>query len=149
MDTTARRRRAHVSLTNTDANIYTHDLTMYADWPTVDVPLSEFEDLAVERVELLRILEQASVKGPRIFSDEWKQCIKEDLLKKGLKKFLRLTNGLEGQSELDVQARRTDHISHFILRMSYCRSEDLRKWFLARELEWFKLKYMAQNPESR
>lgn len=149
MDTTARRRRAHVSLTNSDANIYTHDLTMYTDWPLTEVPLSEFEDLAVERVELFRVLEQASVKGPRIFSEEWRQCIKEDLLHKNLKKFLRLTNGMGGQSELDVQARRADHVSHFILRMSYCRSEDLRKYFLARELEWFKLRYMAQTPESR
>lgn len=49
---------------------------------------------------------------------------------------------------MDFQARRADHLSHCILRLAYCRSEDLRRWFLNRELEWFKLKFLEQTPES-
>lgn len=49
---------------------------------------------------------------------------------------------------MDFQSRRTDHISHFILRLAYCRSEDLRRWFLNREMEWFKLKFVEQTQES-
>lgn len=52
------------------------------------------------------------------------------------------------QNDLDFQARRADHISHFILRLAYCRSEDLRRWFLNREMEWFKLKFLQQTSES-
>lgn len=51
-------------------------------------------------------------------------------------------------NDLDFQARRADHISHFILRLAYCRSEDLRRWFLNREMEWFKLKFLEQTAES-
>lgn len=31
-----------------------------------------------------------------------------------------------------------DRVSHFILRLGFCRTEDLRKWFLAQELWLFK-----------
>lgn len=52
------------------------------------------------------------------------------------------------QNDLDFQSRRADHLSHFILRLAYCRSEDLRRWFLIREMEWFKLKFLEQTSES-
>jgi DNA primase large subunit len=31
-----------------------------------------------------------------------------------------------------------DHISHFVLRLAYCRTEDLRRWFLAQEVALLK-----------
>lgn len=36
---------------------------------------------------------------------------------------------------------RTDLISHFVLRLAYCRTSDLRKWFLGQECEMFRLKF--------
>jgi DNA primase large subunit len=40
-----------------------------------------------------------------------------------------------------------DWISHFVLRLAYCRSEDLRRWFLAQEVALLKyrLNYSNQN----
>ncbi|XP_066151395.1 DNA primase large subunit [Euwallacea fornicatus] len=148
MDLNARRRRAHITIIDTEKSFYSQDLTMYSEWPTVQTSLSEFEELAMERVQLLRIMEQSSLKGHKYFSEEWKQCIKEDLLKHGLKKYARVMSGFGGHTEADLAARRADYLSHFILRMSYCRSEDLRKWFIARELDWFKLKFLAQSTEA-
>lgn len=124
---------------------YSVDLNMYNIPPTGEASLEEFETLAIERLQLLRILEQASSKGHKIYSDEWRKCIKEDLIKLDLKKFVRLMNGLDGQTELDISARKADHLSHFILRLAYCRSEELRRWYINRELEWFKLRFMVQN----
>lgn len=44
-------------------------------------------------------------------------------------------------SEVILETRRNVYISHFILRLAYCRSSDLQSWFIARELELFKLKF--------
>ncbi|KAJ8970271.1 hypothetical protein NQ317_017166 [Molorchus minor] len=147
MDTTARRRRIHKNLAHPDQVFYNHDVNMYTESPQNTITLAEFEELSLERLQLLRIIEQASLKGHKQFSDEWKQTIKDDLLKNGLKKYTRLLGGYNGQTEADIQVRRADHLSHYILRLAYCRSEDLRRWFISREMEWFKLKFLAQNTQ--
>ncbi|EFJ45195.1 hypothetical protein VOLCADRAFT_64063 [Volvox carteri f. nagariensis] len=40
---------------------------------------------------------------------------------------------------------RNDLISHFVLRLAYCRTAELRKWFLAQECELFRLKFGTYN----
>ncbi|RZC43107.1 DNA primase large subunit [Asbolus verrucosus] len=149
MDLTAHRRKLKKTVVS-DAltDLYPHNLSMYSEPPSNNISLSEFEDMALERVQLFRIIEQAALKGQKAYSDEWKKCIREDLSKAGLKRFLRLMDGSCTSSELDYQARRVDHISHYILRLAYCRSEELRRWFLNRELEWFRLRFTYQSHES-
>ncbi|CAG9861402.1 unnamed protein product [Phyllotreta striolata] len=146
MDTSVGRRKVHRNIYYTDAGSeYQHDVSMYKVPPSNSIYLEEFEELAVERLQLLRILEESSAKGHRVYSEDWKSYIKEELAKEGLKKFLRLASGYCSQTELDFQARKADYISHYILRVAYCRSETLRRWFVNRELEWFKLKFLAQS----
>ncbi|XP_044754339.1 DNA primase large subunit-like isoform X2 [Coccinella septempunctata] len=145
MDFTARKRKSLRLIPNNSNSQYSLDLSMYNIPPIGETSLEEFETLAIERLQLMRVLEQAASKGHKINSEEWKKCIKEDLNKLDLKKFVRLMNGLDGQTELDINARRADHLSHFILRLAYCRSEELRRWFINRELEWFRLRFMVQN----
>lgn len=148
MDFTAYRRTLpKTSIGDSLSELYPHDVNMYTTPPSNTISLNEFEDIAIERLELFRIIEQAALKGHRLYSDEWKQCIKEDLVKSGLKKYVRLMGGFNGTSDQDYQARRADHISHFTLRIAYCRSEELRRWFLSRELEWFRLRFSAQLRE--
>uniref|UniRef100_A0A6P7HGX8 DNA primase large subunit n=1 Tax=Diabrotica virgifera virgifera TaxID=50390 RepID=A0A6P7HGX8_DIAVI len=148
MDTSTGRRRVNITVENAENYIeYSHDLSMYDKAPDNIISLNEFEELALERLQLLRIIEQASARGHKQFSEDWKKYIKEELAKLGLKKYLRLLLGYNGQSEQDIQARRADHYSHFILRLAYCRSDDLRRWFLSRELEWFKLRFIVQNQQ--
>ncbi|KAJ8940740.1 hypothetical protein NQ318_005491, partial [Aromia moschata] len=96
---------------------------MYTESPQNTITLSEFEELALERLQLLRFIEQASLKGHKQFSEDWKLSIKDDLVKNGLRKYLTLWSGHNGQTEQHVQARRADHLSHYILRLAYCMTE--------------------------
>lgn len=106
-----------------------HNCLFYILPPLNDVSLKDFEDLAIERLKLLRILEQASAKFPKTLSDEWKEHVINELNIAGLKYFVRLLRG-NGNSEQDLNARRRDYLSHFILRFAYCRSEDLRRFVM-------------------
>lgn len=106
---------------------YPHNVLLYRLPPTQDITLQEFEEFAIERVNLLRIFEQASSKNLRILSEEWKVSIKEEMQQAGMKAYLRLIAGHSSTSEQDLEARRRDYISHFILRLAYCRSPDLKK----------------------
>ncbi|KAB0797933.1 hypothetical protein PPYR_08926 [Photinus pyralis] len=128
--------------------LYPTDLQFYNLPPGNQITLQEFEDLALERLQVLRILEQATQRGNKLFTQSWFDVVKSDLRKQKLVRFHHFLNLSGGCSVLE--SRRADHLSHFILRLAYCRSEALRSWFLARELEWFKTKFITifkQNPD--
>jgi len=103
-----------------------HNCMFYIVPPQNDISLKDFEELAIERLKLLRIIEQAGLKYPKILSDEWKEHIINELNLEGLKYFVRLIKG-NGNTDQDKQSRRRDYLSHFILRFAYCRSEELRR----------------------
>lgn len=103
-----------------------HNCNFYILPPLIDISLQEFEDLAIERLKVLRILEGATQKNFKVYSDEWKEHIINELNLDGLKHFVRLCKGNDNK-EADLNARRRDYISHFILRFAYCRSEELRR----------------------
>lgn len=104
-----------------------HNCLFYILPPLNDVSLKDFEDLAIERLKLLRILEQASVKFPKVLSKEWQDHVKSEVnAVDDIKYFLNLIGN--GNTEKHMNARRRDYMSHFILRFAYCRSEDLRRY---------------------
>ena len=44
---------------------------------------------------------------------------------------------------------RKDQISHFILRLAYCRTEELRRWFLTQEYQLLKFRLEFLKNEER
>ena len=120
IDTVNKVEKYHLNL------LLVHNCAFYILPPLVDeFPVSEFEELAIERLKVLRTLEQASLTK-RIYSEDWKEQIIKDLQEQGLKHYVRLMKG-NNNKEADMNARRRDYISHFILRFAYCRSEELRR----------------------
>lgn len=130
-------------------DLFPHDLQMYKIPPTDDITIMEIEDICLERIQLLRILELATTTGHITYSNDWKDFVLAEVAKAGLKKYLKLlkSSGASHPTESDLQARRIDNTSHFILRITYCRSEDLKRWFIDRELELFKLRFGELSPE--
>lgn len=145
-------------------DLYPHNVQLYRLPPTKEISLDEFENLALNRLKVLRIIEQENSKGNRLYSEEWKAGIRAELIREGLKGYDRLLMGGSStdaeKKELEVKARRADYISHFILRFCYCRSVELnrfvhfflievfvikisliRRWFVSREMELFRFKF--------
>lgn len=131
MDFTTRKSkhsRVHTKVVDEDLeSAYPHNVLLYQTPPTQDITLQSFEEYAIERMNLLRIFEQASSKNLRILSEEWKEAIKEEMNQAGMRSYIRLLSGHSSTAELDLEARRRDYISHFILRLAYCRAPDLSK----------------------
>lgn len=127
---------------------YPHVLQLYLKAPDGNCSLDEFEGFAFERLKVLRILEQAKLMGHKLFSPEWKTAVIGYLKRDHLRKYANLiqSNGAN-ESDVDLAMRREDHISHFTLRLCYSRSAEERSWFIAREVELFKLRFSYLNSQ--
>ncbi|XP_063230800.1 DNA primase large subunit-like [Bacillus rossius redtenbacheri] len=147
MEVTQRRRVTKVA-SGSLLELYPHDLQLYVLPPTCNISLAEFETLALDRLKVLRIIEQVGIKEQVKNLEDKKNAVVAELKKSGLKSFARLMTGPgTGCSDAELQARKQDHISHFILRLAYCRSQELRRWFLSKELELFRLRFHSLSPE--
>lgn len=116
---------------------YTSRLNMYEEPPTEDMTLEEFEQFAIDRLKLMKGVEEIGVKHPKKYGDIYRREVQE-VMRKHMP--LREQDGEDAQVE-----RRKDHISHFILRLAYCRTSELRSWFLAQECALFTNRYQVAN----
>jgi DNA primase large subunit len=73
----------------------------------------------------LRTIER--LKSSHLPNDKFRSALDKVIAAEGLNEPLRLT--------LMNDEATVDEVSHYILRISYCQSEDLRKWFLQQECE--------------
>ena len=104
-------------------------LNMYSTPPEDRISLTQFEDFAFDRLRLLSTIDMARAKG-------LKGKLLDDTIRKARDQYMPLTK--EGLDK--------DYYSHFILRLAYCRTEDLRRWFLQNETELFKWRFQHNPP---
>ncbi|CAN0069231.1 unnamed protein product, partial [Discosporangium mesarthrocarpum] len=96
-------------------------ISMYTEAPYEEITLDEFELIALDRLQVLRRIEDLKARNFR--GEDYKRSLRE-----ALHKYMRISTLTGDGARADM---RKDTISHFILRLAYCRSEDLRRWFLA------------------
>ncbi|KAM3930395.1 DNA primase large subunit [Leptodactylus fuscus] len=130
-----RQKRVHTKLTGSrKGNHYPFSLQFYQLPPTENISLTEFETFAIERLKLLKTVENLGVsyvKG----SPEYNAKLDSELRK------LKFSQPVTEMNDKVYDIRRKDHISHFILRLAYCQSEDLRRWFIQQEMDLFRFRF--------
>ncbi|XP_041358851.1 DNA primase large subunit-like [Gigantopelta aegis] len=124
---------------------YSHALQFYSKPPTETISLQEFEEFAIERLKVLKAIETIGIRHLR-GSDNYNEALEKEIKKTKFRSILKVSK--EDVSEDEVQVRRLDHISHFILRLAYCRSEELRRWFLQQELDLFRYRFLRESAET-
>lgn len=122
-----------LQVTNHGAFRYPHRLNFYDIPPLYDVTLEEFETCALDRLRILAEIESSLARNRSW--DELKavtvaQC----------DKYLPLHTSDAARIDIESE-RRKDHLGHYVLRLAFCRSEDLRRRFVKAETTLFRIRY--------
>lgn len=96
--------------------------SFYHEPPQEELTLDEFEMLSIDRLQLLRAFDNSKSKIDS----------KDELLKAERKYW----QSIKGRTKRFSTSKK-DQISHFILRIGFCHSEDRRTWFIAQECALF------------
>jgi DNA primase large subunit len=89
-------------------------ISSYDSPPLDDVTIEEFELWAIDRLRILAEIESSFARN-RQYTEL------KDALKPHLEKYLKLNSRTAGTVDLDAE-RKKDHVSHFVLRLAFCRS---------------------------
>ncbi|KAG7394429.1 DNA primase large subunit [Phytophthora boehmeriae] len=106
-------------------------LSMYNEAPLVEVSLEQFEEFAIDRLHVLK-----AVENYRLRSVTMKD--REGRLEKTLNKHMPLRSVAPLKSSQAEDDAAKDVLSHFFLRMAFCQTEELRRWFLSQESALFR-----------
>ncbi len=110
-------------------------INFYQTPPSAELTLDEFEMFALDRLMVLRKIEDARARGFK-----WREL--KDHIAGALRQYMRV-NSLSTNVEAEI---RKDLVSHFILRLAYCRTEDLRRWFITQECALFRFRLEELTP---
>uniref|UniRef100_A0A914MUI6 DNA primase large subunit n=1 Tax=Meloidogyne incognita TaxID=6306 RepID=A0A914MUI6_MELIC len=127
----------HVTIVVDETDNY--NLSFYNQPPSEVITVEEFQKLGMERMNVLRELESLKEKyaaDPRKYLEQFIEEVGR------LEPFF--TNGLLS-SQLR-EARRKDRISHFILRLAFCQSQEMSQWFVKQETELFRMRFQLEAP---
>ncbi|KAL1645227.1 DNA primase subunit pri2 [Diplodia intermedia] len=120
---------------------YKHRLNFYTLPPTAEITLEEFEEWAIARLKVLSELEACSFRNR---SPEETASYMAPILEKHLP----LHSNSSRSTQLDTE-RKKDHYSHFILRLAFSATEDLRRRFARLETMLFRLRWREENTNER
>ncbi|KAG8863375.1 hypothetical protein FRB96_008867 [Tulasnella sp. 330] len=120
---------------------YPQRLSFYERPPLGEVTLEDFETWAIDRLRVLAEIEASFIRNRSTL--ELKSIIKLQT-----DKYLPLSANTAFTRDLDGE-RKKDHVSHFILRLAFCRSEELKRRFVKAEVTLFKFRYEDETREGQ
>ncbi|KAG8223300.1 hypothetical protein J437_LFUL001174, partial [Ladona fulva] len=121
---------------------FPHDIHFYLVPPAHEISLVDFYDLAFNRLKILRLIEEVTLRGKTKYSEDWRNTIINEIRKLGLKKIAALySSSGSNASPVDEVTRREDNISHYLLRLAYSVSAKNQPWFISREIDLFRLRF--------
>ncbi|CAK7232556.1 DNA primase subunit pri2 [Sporothrix bragantina] len=120
---------------------YSTRLSIYAEPPTADITLEQFEQWAIDRLRVLAELEACSFRNRS-------PAETATYMKPMLEKYLPLDTNSSLSTQLSSQ-RKKDHYSHFILRLAFSSTEDLRRRFSRLETMLFRLRLSTDDIRER
>lgn len=124
---------------------YPFSLNFYTIPPPYELTLNEFETFALDRLRVLKAVETANIRSKKEEEvAKYIQAIHDEHLH--LNRNVRLAR--VGPEKL-YEERRKDHISHFILRLAYCRTTDLRQWLIRQETALFMYRFKQEEQAER
>ncbi|KAM0751523.1 DNA primase large subunit [Meredithblackwellia eburnea MCA 4105] len=120
---------------------FPYKLSFYDRPPLEEITVEEFETWGIDRLRVLADIESAQARN-RTFDD-----IKK-LVEGRLKTYLPLSD--DGAKGVDTDTeRRKDQYSHYILRLAFSRSEELRDRFLRVERSLFRIRWDLASADER
>lgn len=123
-------------------------INFYISPPAYKVSLQEIEEMAIERLKILQIVDELmktldNTKRNKMYYEV--MLAKFNALKTNNEKNFYVSGRSSELSSKVFDARKRDHISHFILRIFYCQTEELRRWFASRETELFRARFIDSS----
>ncbi|SCV71677.1 BQ2448_3265 [Microbotryum intermedium] len=120
---------------------YPHRLNFYERPPLEEITIEQFEEWAIDRLRLLADIEAAQARNKS------HEDIRLLVLERS-KAHLPLSSDSIKSADVETE-RKKDLYSHFVLRLAFCRSEELRQRFLRVETVLFKIRYESDDVEDR
>lgn len=117
---------------------YPHILNMYSEAPQIEITMEQFEQWALDRLRVLMEIDALAASNRLAALDSEIKLI--------LRKYLPLNSDAVKTCEAE---RRKDHCSHFILRLAFCKSAELRAKFVRLETILFEHRFRNSILEDR
>ncbi|KAF7493474.1 DNA primase large subunit [Sarcoptes scabiei] len=142
--------------TNEEENQYPYWINFYTRPPIYTALMQEIEDVCSERMRILQIvdniLKSTDNCNHRRLGDIYETIISQIQSLKAKSSGVEKNFYVAGRCTSDLntskqcyEARKRDHISHFLLRIYYCQNEELRRWFISREGELFRIRFIDSS----
>ncbi|KAL1468110.1 hypothetical protein MTO96_041689, partial [Rhipicephalus appendiculatus] len=115
-------------------------LHFYNTPPADNVQLSDFQDIALERLKVLKVFEIADARFNNKRSPDYASSVMDELRKQKLKAYVSRVTDDNGAAIV-----RKDNLSFFILLLAFCETPAQRRWFMSQEMDLFRFRFQNES----